>query len=129
HIVDGNGVDSGGSQKPGIIPDAIQPADDPPLPKEERLARITALDAPVEIIPVVDHPQPVSRIFDDLQGMEGPACLHQPEQMEGSVKRAPARLSEEKKERISPALHGFQEVSLFVQPFPHPPVHPAPSLC
>ena len=37
HIVDGNGVDSGGSQKPGIIPDTIQPADDPPLPKKSDL--------------------------------------------------------------------------------------------
>ncbi len=59
--------------------------------------------------------------------MDGPAGLHQPQEVEGRVQRALVRLAEEEGGTSLP-VDGFQDVPFLVQLLPQPLIHPAPRL-
>jgi hypothetical protein len=49
---------------------------------------ISALDASVEVIPVIEHTQAQAWFLTDIDILDGLKCLHQAQKMECSVERA-----------------------------------------
>ncbi|HET6187684.1 MAG TPA: hypothetical protein VFE59_11880 [Trebonia sp.] len=58
-VVDAHGVHAGRGEQPRVVGDPAQVLRHLAVGEEDRGPRVAALDAALEVVPVVDHPQPV----------------------------------------------------------------------
>ncbi len=85
------------------------------VPEEDGVAGVPALDAAVEVVPVVGEPQLVDGALADVGFVQAGLGLYEPEEMEGAVQRASIAVTGDEN-RVEPVdLLALDRVALFAE--------------
>ena len=114
-VVEHRAVDADRGVRAGVVRDARVDAPGQLVPVPQRRTGVAALDAAVEVVPVVQQPERQARPLRDVQRLDRPPRLNEPQEMEDAVQRARLSLRCDDSGRSSADRRRSDEVALVTE--------------